>query len=62
MKQTLREMKLSVPFRTICFQCKKELSFNDQKYADSGVHAGFYGYYCEECANQSGARILAKNN
>jgi len=56
MKQILREMKLSVPFRTICFQCKKELNFNDRKYYDHSISPVYFGYYCEECMNQSGVR------
>ena len=56
MKQILREMKLSVPFRTICFQCKKELNFDDRKYEDPGIRQEYYGYFCEQCMNQAGAR------
>ena len=54
MKKVFREVRLSVPFRTICFQCKKELNFNDRKYLDPGIRPEYYGYHCEECVNQSG--------
>jgi len=50
MKQVVTEMKLSVPFRTICSQCKKELNFSDKKYADPGNSDRCY---CEDCKQQS---------
>ena len=56
MKKQFTEIKLSVPFRTICFQCKKELNFNDRKYYDPSISPVYFGYYCEECMNQSGVR------
>jgi hypothetical protein len=54
MKKVFREVRLSVPFRTICFQCKKELNFNDRKYENPSIRQAYYGHYCEECMNQSG--------
>jgi uncharacterized protein with PIN domain len=59
MKQVLEEMKLSMPFRTICSQCKKELNFNDRKYTDSSIRPMYNRYYCEECKNQSGVRRIS---
>jgi hypothetical protein len=49
MKHVFREMKLSLPFRSVCVHCKKSLNFDDRKYTDAGISSG---YYCEECKNQ----------
>jgi hypothetical protein len=59
MKQVLREVKLSIPFRTICFQCRKDLNFDDQKYTDPSIREKYYRYYCEECKNQTRARRIS---
>ena len=51
MKVDLREMKLSLPFRSVCAQCKKPLDFSDRKYTEAGNSRRCY---CEECKRQSG--------
>jgi hypothetical protein len=45
-KEVFREVILSVPFRSVCFHCRRSLDFADQKYINLNVKSG---YYCEEC-------------
>jgi hypothetical protein len=49
MKESFREVKLSVPFRSVCYHCKRKLGFTDRKYINLNIK---FGYYCEECKDQ----------
>jgi len=51
MKPALKEVKLSLSFRSVCYNCKQPLDFNDRKYSDPG---NSFGYYCEKCKREMG--------
>ncbi len=46
MRHVFREIGLSVPFRSVCFHCKKVLEFEDRKYENLRIKSA---YYCEKC-------------
>jgi predicted SprT family Zn-dependent metalloprotease len=45
-KDLFREVKLSVPFRSVCYHCRRSLDLTDRKYTNPNIK---FGYYCEEC-------------
>jgi predicted SprT family Zn-dependent metalloprotease len=45
-KELFREVKLSVPFRSLCYNCRMPLDFTDRKYVNVNIK---FGYYCEKC-------------
>ena len=49
-RELFREVNLSVPFRSLCYSCRKPLDFADRKYINLNIKSGYY--YCEECKRQ----------
>jgi uncharacterized protein with PIN domain len=45
-RELFKEVQLSVPFRSICYHCRRPLDFTDRKYVKLDIE---FGYYCEEC-------------